>query len=79
MRAPKGSRLRLIVRSLNEPGLEKNWNASKPVAEQTKADAHREEMRRMIESGRRRLRRGMTHTDGADRRAGVRLREDKLR
>ena len=45
VRAPKGSRLRLILRSLNEPGLEKNWNASKPVAEQTKADAHREEIR----------------------------------
>jgi putative CocE/NonD family hydrolase len=45
VRAPKGSRLRLIVRSLNDPGLEKNWNAAKPVAEQTAADAHKQEIR----------------------------------
>ena len=45
VRAPKGSRLRLILRSLNDPGLEKNWNSAKPVADQTSADAHREQIR----------------------------------
>lgn len=45
VRAPKGSRLRLIVQSLNEPHYQKNWNSAKPVAEQTSADAHREVIR----------------------------------
>jgi uncharacterized protein len=40
MRAQKGSQLRLIVRSLNDPSYEKNWNSMKPVAEQSGADAH---------------------------------------
>ncbi len=44
-RAPKGSRLRLVVHSLNDPGFEKNWNSPKPVAEQTMADAHKEQIR----------------------------------
>ena len=44
-RAHKGSRLRLILRSLNDSGDEKNWNSPKPVADQTAADAHREQIR----------------------------------
>ena len=39
----QGSRLRLILRSLNDPGDEKNWNSAKPVADQTSAGAHREQ------------------------------------
>jgi len=39
MRAPEGSQLRLIVGALNSPGMEKNWNSIKPVAEQSGADA----------------------------------------
>jgi uncharacterized protein len=39
MRAAKGSQLRLIVESLNDPAYEKNWNSMKPEAEQTGADA----------------------------------------
>lgn len=45
IRAPKGSRLRLLVFSVNEPGAQKNWNSMKPIAEQTSADAHREAIR----------------------------------
>jgi len=45
VRAPKGSRLRLVLQSVNDVWSEKNWNASKPVAEQTAADAHRETIR----------------------------------
>jgi hypothetical protein len=45
VRAPAGSHLRLLVESLNDPSAEKNWNAAKPVAEQTLADAHRETIR----------------------------------
>ncbi|HWE44886.1 MAG TPA: CocE/NonD family hydrolase [Caulobacteraceae bacterium] len=44
-RAPKGSRLRLVLRSINDPGVEKNWNSPKLVADQTSADAHREQIR----------------------------------
>jgi uncharacterized protein len=40
MRAQKGSQLRLIVKSLNDPDYEKNWNSMKPVADQSGADAH---------------------------------------
>jgi uncharacterized protein len=39
MRAPKGSRIRLVLTSLNDPAYEKNWNSMKPVAEQTGKDA----------------------------------------
>jgi predicted acyl esterase len=42
VRAPKGSRLRLVLKSINEPGAQKNWNSIKPIADQTLADAHRE-------------------------------------
>jgi putative CocE/NonD family hydrolase len=45
VRAPKGSRLRLVLRSMNEPDAEKNWNSPRAVADQTSADAHREEIR----------------------------------
>jgi hypothetical protein len=45
VRAPQGSHLRLVVQSLNDPSAEKNWNAAKPVAEQSLADAHRETIR----------------------------------
>ena len=45
VRAPKGSHLRLVVESLNDPSVEKNWNAATPVAEQSSADAHRETIR----------------------------------
>jgi hypothetical protein len=38
MRAPKGSRLRLVLISLNNSAYEKNWNSMKPVAEQSSAD-----------------------------------------
>ncbi len=40
LRAPKGSRLRLIIGSLNDPDWEKNWNSIKPVAQQSGVDAH---------------------------------------
>ncbi len=39
VRAQKGDRLRLIVGSLNDPSVEKNWNSMKPVLEQSGADA----------------------------------------
>jgi hypothetical protein len=39
VRAAKGSQLRLILGSLNDPSYEKNWNSMKPVAEQTGRDA----------------------------------------
>ena len=39
MRASAGSRLRLIVSSLNDPAFEKNYNSMKTVEEQTGADA----------------------------------------
>ena len=45
IRAPQGSRLRLVLESINRPDTEKNWNSAKPVAEQTSADAHRETIR----------------------------------
>jgi uncharacterized protein len=45
MRASKGSLLRVVLRSVNSPDLQKNWNARKPVAEQTAEDAHRESIR----------------------------------
>jgi hypothetical protein len=45
IRAQKGSRLRLVLQSINRPDFEKNWNSAKPVAEQTAADAHRETIR----------------------------------
>ena len=45
VRAPKGSHLRLLVESLNDPSAEKNWNDAKPVAEQSSGDAHRETIR----------------------------------
>jgi len=45
VRAPKGSRLRLVLQSINNPDAEKNWNSAKPVAQQTPADAHRETIR----------------------------------
>jgi putative CocE/NonD family hydrolase len=45
IRAPKGSRLRLVLQSLNSPDAQKNWNSTKPVAQQTSADAHRETIR----------------------------------
>ena len=45
VRAPKGSRLRLVLESLNSPDVEKNWNAAKLVAQETSADAHRETIR----------------------------------
>jgi len=38
-RAPKGSQLRLVLMSLNDPQHEKNWNSMKPVADQTGQDA----------------------------------------
>jgi putative CocE/NonD family hydrolase len=38
-RLSKGSQLRLIVRTINDPSVEKNWNSMKPVAEQSGADA----------------------------------------
>jgi predicted acyl esterase len=40
LRAPKGSRLRLVIGSLNDPDSEKNWNSIKPVAQQSGVDAH---------------------------------------
>jgi putative CocE/NonD family hydrolase len=39
MRAPKGAQLRLVLGSVNDPSMEKNWNSMRPVAEQTGADA----------------------------------------
>ncbi|HEY1631221.1 MAG TPA: CocE/NonD family hydrolase [Rhizomicrobium sp.] len=45
VRAPKGSRLRLIVGSVNDPGSQKNWNSAKPVSDQSRADAHKEAIR----------------------------------
>lgn len=39
IRAEKGDRLRLIITSLNDPSMEKNWNSMKPVLEQSGADA----------------------------------------
>lgn len=44
-RAPKGSRLRLVLESTNDPGIEKNYNAAKPVAQESMADAHAETIR----------------------------------
>jgi predicted acyl esterase len=38
-RAVKGSQVRLILSSLNDPSYEKNWNATKPGAEQTGSGA----------------------------------------
>jgi uncharacterized protein len=43
--APKGSRLRLIVESANSPGTQKNYNAAKPISDETLADAHAEKIR----------------------------------
>jgi putative CocE/NonD family hydrolase len=45
LRAPKGSRLRLIVESINTPGSQKNYNAAKPISDETLADAHAEKIR----------------------------------
>jgi predicted acyl esterase len=39
MRAEKCDRLRLIVGSLNDPFMKKNWNSMKPVLQQSGADA----------------------------------------
>lgn len=38
-RGGTGARLRLVLQSLNDPNLEKNYNSFKPVAYQTGADA----------------------------------------
>jgi hypothetical protein len=38
-RVEKGSRLRLVVHSLNSPGIEKNYNSGGVVAKETSKDA----------------------------------------
>jgi len=38
-RIPQGSYLRLIVKAVNLPEMQKNWNSMKPVSEQSAADA----------------------------------------
>jgi predicted acyl esterase len=39
-RISKGSRLRLVISSINTPGLEKNYNSGGVVAGETAKDAH---------------------------------------
>lgn len=51
IRAEKGDRLRLIVSSLNDPSMEKNWNSIKPVLEQSGPDARVAHIRLVQDTG----------------------------